>query len=175
MSAQHSAGLPEIVGRFADEQQGLIIFSGNDAATVSSSAFALARHVWERTGRATTVITSGQDATELHDLPFTFRTAAGRSDQREQVWTAVAEGAGVILVDCLPDAETLIRVVEAALGGALVISTLSLSDSAYVRVLDLLQSAEDWDIRPRFDTALYAVVQIQAGGSIRDGDVFIPG
>lgn len=167
-----AAKLPEFVGRFADKEKGLIVFSGADTAAVRSSAVALARLVQERTGRAVTVIDSGQDVAELRDLPFTRVIAKDRFEQAVQVRKVAKDGAQVILVDCRPDADTLIEAVEAASGGALVIITLDFDGHAYVRLLDLLQSAEDWEVRPKFDTVLYAVVQPAAGETL---SVFIPG
>jgi Tfp pilus assembly pilus retraction ATPase PilT len=136
-------GLPEAVRRFADEEKGLIVFSGADTELVNSSAQALARYVAERTGRDSAVVGSHRPA-EGHGI------AAG-------------------------DADALIQAVDAAWGGALVITTLPFSGNAYVRLLDLLQSTDDWEIRPKFDAVLYAVVQPAEPDTGDEADVFIPG
>lgn len=153
-SEREASGLPEIVGRFADKEKGLIVFSGTDTVAVSSSANALARFVQERTGRAVTVIDFGQDIHQLQDPSFTRVTAEDRFEQSVQVRSAVDEGARAILIDCRPDADTLIEAVEAAVGGALVIITMPFSGYAYSQLINLLQSAEDWEIRPKFDAIL---------------------
>ena len=57
------------------------------------------------------------------------------------------------------------------------IFTLPFSDYPYARLLDLLQSTEDWKISGPFDTALYAIVQpgwVQGSGRASNADVFIP-
>jgi hypothetical protein len=146
-----SPGLPGIVGRFADQEKGLIVFHGANAAAVNTSAHALAAHAAGTTGRPLAVFNSGQ-WTAVRDLP--------------------GESATVILVDGRMDADTLILAVEAASAGALTIVTFDFLDRPYVQLLDLLQSAEDWTIRPKFDAALYAVVQ--PGDHSREADVFIP-
>lgn len=174
-SELEAAGLPGTVGRFADKEKGLIVFSGTDTAAVSSSAIALARFVQERTGRAVTVIDSGQDDHVPQELQFAHVIAEDRFDQAVQISWAVEGGARAILVDCRPDADTLIEAVEAARGGALVIITMPFSGYAYSQLVDLLQSAEDWEIRPRFDAMLYAVVQPCSPDTGGEADVFIPG
>lgn len=63
---------------------------------------------------------------------------------------------------------------EAAGGGALVVIILNFSGYAYSRLIDLLQSAEDREIRPRFDAMLYAVVQPAGPDTGDEADVFIP-
>jgi hypothetical protein len=170
-----ASGLPEVVGRFADGAKGFIVFSGTDTAAVRSSAVALARVIQERTGRAVTVIDSGQDGSEMQDQPFTRVTASDRFQQPVQVRKAAEAGAEAVLIDCLPDADTLIEAVEAAWSGVLVIITMNFSGYAYSRLIDLLQSAEDWEIRPKFDAMLYAVVQPAGSGPGEEADVFIPG
>lgn len=109
-----AAGLPETVGRFAYKEKGLIVVAGADTVAVRSSAIALARHVQERTGRAVTVIDSGQDSREMQDQPFTRVTTSDRFQQPVQVRKVAEDGAKAILVGCLPDADTLLEAVEAA-------------------------------------------------------------
>lgn len=141
-SSLEARGLPEAVERFADEEKGLIVFSGADTDLVNSSAQALARYVAERTGRESSVVSSCRRAEGL-------RTAAG-------------------------DADALLQAVEEAWEGALVITTLPFGGDAYVRLLDLLESAEDWKIRTKFDAVLYAVVQPAGPDTGDDAAVFIP-
>lgn len=57
-------------------------------------------------------------------------------------------------------ADILVRAVDRAWDGALVVMTAPFGEHTYSRLVEVLQSAEDWDIRPRFDSVLHAVVQL---------------
>lgn len=142
-----SGGLPESVRQFADQERGLIVFSGPDADSGNAPARALADYVAERTGRPLSVVTSRQ-------------TTRARTK----------DGAVLVLVDGHLNADALLQAVEAAWAGALVIAATRHSAHPYSWLIDLLLSAEDWDIRPKFDAVLYAVVQAPAPDSGDEGD-----
>lgn len=152
-SSLNDLGIPESAGQFAHQRAGLIFFAGAPGSGRTTSAAALAGHITSTTGRDVKAV--GKDA-----------AAAVLQDEMEA-------GATAFLIDGPLGVDRLAAMVEAAVGGALIVATLSAANHPYAVLVDTIQAAEDWTGRLRrdFDATLYAIIQQKLSGDVLEAEV----
>jgi twitching motility protein PilT len=155
-------GLPAILNRFADSNQGLILITGPGRSGKSTTAAALVDHINSR--RDDHVITIEDPIEYLHPRKKCLvnqRSVGPHTDSfAAALRGALREDPDIILVGELRDTETMSLALTAAETGHLVIGTLHTNSAAATvsRVINMFPSAERAQATTSLSEALVGII-----------------
>jgi len=155
-------GLPEVIGKIAMKERGLILVTGATGSGKSSTLAAMLNHINEK--RPYHVLTIEDPVEFIHQRKrsrFTHREVGTNvSSFAEALRSALRQDPDVILVGELRDSETADIALKAAETGKLVLSTVHTTDSMQTisRFISLFPPAIQEDVRMRLSHTLVATI-----------------
>jgi hypothetical protein len=153
-------GVPQAAQEFASHASGLFLVTGTTGQGKTSTGAALLRRAHCDTGLSAAAIMLSSEMV-LADYPgVKIYEADYEDDTAPRIRAAVADGAKIIFVEGLYDAESIEAALDAALGGALVFATMHTQASgAAQRLLDAFPNSGNVKIRAKVQLALRGVLE----------------
>jgi twitching motility protein PilT len=173
----HELNLPEIIGRIAENERGLILVTGITGSGKSSTLAAMINHI---NHKENTHILTIEDPIE-----FLIRDRKSIISQRELGQDTMTFGAAlkaalrqdpdVILIGEMRDRETIETALKAAETGHLVLSTLHTTDARETvnRILSVFEPHQQSQIRRTLASVLKAVISLRLARR-KDKTGFVP-
>lgn len=155
-------GLPPVLDRLTAEGRGLVLITGPTGSGVTTTMCAIVDHVNEH--RSCHVVTIENPVEYLHvdKMAVISQREVGTDTKSvaEAVRRASRQGADVLAVGAIPDAEGLRAVLAAAEAGALVVAVMPAqsAEDALIRLVDAFPESERRQVRITLATVLRAVL-----------------
>jgi twitching motility protein PilT len=155
-------GLPHVVGRFAELQQGLVLVTGPSGAGKTTTLTAILDKINRERNVHVITIEDPIEFVHVHDRAIVQQREVGRDTTgfARALRSALREDPDVLLIGEMRDLETMSATVSAAETGHLVFATLHTNSAAQSidRIIDAYPPHQQMQIRMQLAGSLQAIV-----------------
>lgn len=155
-------GLPQVVGRFAEMQQGLVLVTGPSGAGKTTTLTAIIDKINHERNVHVITIEDPVEFVHVHNKAIIQQREVGKDTTgfSRALRSALREDPDVLLIGEMRDLETMSSTVSAAETGHLVFATLHTNSAAQTldRIIDAFPSHQQSQIRMQLAGSLQAIV-----------------